>query len=114
MQSVDGMFANGLLSTPLVLPASVVGALAALFVVLMVMAMRRANRGGGPRLLLPLSALVIAVIAVVGLLERMTFNERTAEQRALLQRYTQLSSAAVMPGSPLACLDGSAGEQIEN
>jgi len=114
MQSVDGMFENGLLSTPLVLPASVAGALAALFVVLMVMAVRRASRGGGPRQLLPLSALVIAVIAVVGLLERMTVNERTAEQRALLQRYTELSSAAVMPGSPLACLDGSAGEQIES
>jgi len=114
MQSFDGMFANGLLSTPLVLPASVAGALAALFVVLMVIAARRASRSGGPRLLLPLSALVIAVIAVVGLLERMSVNERTAEQRALLQRYTQLSAAAVMPGSPLACLDGSAGEQIEN
>jgi len=114
MQSVEGMFENGLLSTPLVLPASVAGALAALFVVLTVMAVRRASRTGGPRQLLPLSAIVIAVIAVVGLLERMTINERTAEQRSLLQRYTQLSSAAVMPGSPLACLDGSAGEQIES
>jgi hypothetical protein len=114
MPTINGAFINGLLSTPLVLPASVAGALAALFVVIVVIAVRRAASGGGARLLLPLTAIVITAIAVIGVIERLATNERMAEQRALLQRSMQLSLTAVAPGSPLACLDGAAGEQIEN
>jgi hypothetical protein len=114
MPTIDGAFINGLLSTPLVLPASVAGALATLFFVIVVIAVRRAASGGGPRLLLPLSVIVIAALAVIGLLDRLATNERMTEARALLQRYTQLSLTAVAPGSPLSCLDGAAGEQIEN
>jgi hypothetical protein len=113
MPTIDGAFINGLLATPLVLPASVAGALAALFVVVIVIAIRRAASGGGARLLIPLTAIAVAAIAVVGVLERMATNERMAEQRALLLRHTQLSVTAVAPGSALACLDGAAGEQIE-
>jgi hypothetical protein len=110
----DSASINGLLSTPLVLPAPVAGALAALFLVMIVMAVRRAARGGGPRLLLSFSIVAIGVLAAIGILERLAANERTAEQRALLQRGAQLSMSAVAPGSPLACLDGVAGEQVEN
>jgi len=105
---------DGLLSTPLVLPAPVAGALAALFLVLVVIAVRRAARGGGPRLLFAFSVVAICAFAAIGILNRMAANERTAEQRALLQRDSQLSMSAVAPGSPLACLDGVAGEQVEN
>ena len=114
MPTIDGAFINGLLSTPLVLPASVAGALAALFFVIVVIAMRRAASGGGARLLLPLTAIVIAAIGLIGVIERLATNERMAEQRALLQRSMQLSLTAAAPGSPLSCLDGAAGEQIEN
>jgi hypothetical protein len=113
MPTIDGAFINGLLSTPLVLPASVAGALAALFVVIIVIAVRRAASGGGARLLVPLTAIAVAAIAVICVLEGMATNERMAEQRALLLRHTQLSLTAVAPGSALACLDGAAGEQIE-
>jgi hypothetical protein len=113
MPTIDGAFINGLLSTPLVLPASLAGALAALFVVVIVFAVRRAASSGAARLLVPLTALAVAAIAVIGVLERMATNERMAEQRALLLRHTQLSMSAVTPGSALACLDGVAGEQIE-
>jgi hypothetical protein len=113
MPTVDGAFINGLLSTPLVLPASLAGALVALFVVIIVIAVRRAANNGGARLLVPLTAIAVAAIAVVGLLERMATNERMAEQRALLARHTQLSLSAVAPGSALACLDGAAGDQVE-
>jgi len=105
---------NALLSTPLVLPAPVAGALAALFLVVVVMAVRQAFRGGGPRLLVPLAAIAIGGVAVISVLDRLVKNERAAEQRALLQRDSQLSISAVAPGSPLACLDGIAGEQVEN
>jgi len=113
MPTIDGAFINGLVSTPLVLPASLAGALAALFVVFIVFAVRRAASTGGARLLVPLTAIAVAAIAVIGVLERMATNERMAEQRALLLRHTQLSMSAVAPGSALACLDGVAGEQIE-
>ena len=68
MPPIDGAFINGLLSTPLVLPASVAGALAALFVVIIVIAVRRAASVGGARLLVPLTAIAIAAIAVIGVL----------------------------------------------
>jgi len=114
MPIVDSASINGLLSTPLVLPAPIAGALAALFFVMVVMAVRRAARGGGLRLLLPLSLIVVCVLAAISILDRLATNERTAEQRALLQREAQLSLSAVAPGSSLACLDGVAGEQVEN
>jgi len=114
MPIIDSASTNGLLSTPLVLPAPLAGALAALFLVIVVIAVRRVSRGAGPRLLLPLSAIVVAALAVMGLLDRLAVNERAAEQRALLQRSTQLNLSAIAPGSPLACLDGTAGEQVEN
>ena len=41
MSIIDSASVNGLLSTPLVLPAPVAGALAALFLVMVVMAVRR-------------------------------------------------------------------------
>src|SRR5437870_6467483 len=114
MPIVDGAAINGLFSTPLVLPAPVAGALAALFLVMVVMVVRRAASGGGLRLLLSLSVIGIGVLAAMGILDRLAMNERTAEQRVLLERDAQLSISAVAAGSPLACLDGVAGEQVEN
>ena len=103
-----------MLSTPLVLPASVAGALAALFVVLAVMALRRASAGGLQRLLLPVATIVVVALAAIALLDRMAHDSQAAERRALLQRHAELDVGALAPGSALACLDGGAGEAIEN
>src|SRR5215472_4000111 len=103
-----------MLSTPLVLPAPIAGALAALFLVIVIVAVRRAARGTGSRLVLPICAIAIGTLAVYGVLDRLANNERAAGERALLERSSQLSAAAVAPGSPLACLDGAAGEQVES
>src|SRR5471032_1791658 len=103
MPTIDGSSISGLLSTPLMLPASVAGALVALFIVLVVLALRRA--GGMPRLLLPVGALVIGVLAVVGVLNRLALDDRAAERRALLQRNAELNRSAVAPGTMLGCLD---------
>ena len=102
---------NGLLSSSFVLPASVAGALAAFFLVMVVVAVRQ---GGLSRLLLLLALVVLGALAVVGLLDRFSTSERLGEQRALLQRDSQLGMSAVASGSPLACLEGLAGEQVEN
>jgi hypothetical protein len=114
MPTLDGASLNGLLATPLVLPASVAGVLAALFVVLIVMALRRAGAGGLRRLLLPIGSIVLGALAVIAVLDRLALDSQAAERRALLQRNAELNVSAVAPGSVLSCLDGGAGEAIEN
>jgi hypothetical protein len=114
MPMVDSASMNGVLSTPLVLPAPMAGALAALFLVMVVIAMRRAVHDGGLRLLIPFCVIAAGAIAVIGVIDRLGKNERMAAQRDLLQRESQLSLSAIAPGSVLACLDGVAGEQVEN
>jgi hypothetical protein len=53
-------------------------------------------------------------VAVFGILDRLMRSERAAEDRALLERNSQLSLSATASGSALSCLDGLAGEEIEN
>ena len=109
-----GTFIDGLFSTPLVLPAPFAGALAALIVVLLAMAMRRPAGGNSSRVILSIVALVAAGVAIYSVLDRLTINERSAERRSLLDRKLQLGLAATAAGSSLACLDGVAGEDVEN
>ncbi len=69
----------------------------------------------GPiRIALSLAALALAGFAVYALIDRSTVAERAAERRALLAREVELSRIALAPGSALACLDGGAGETVEN
>ncbi len=113
MPTIDGLSLNALLSNPLVPGAFVAGALAALLVVLLVMLVRPAAGGGRP-MLLPIVVLALAGLAVVSILDRMARDERGAERRALAQRNADLTAQALAPGSALACLDGAAGEAVEN
>jgi hypothetical protein len=107
MPTIDGASLNGLLSTPLVL-----GALAALLAVLLILAVVRA--GIARRLLLSVAALVVFSIGAMALLDRMAETDRAAERRALVRRIAELSAQALAPGSMLACLDGTAGDGVEN
>ena len=108
-------FVEGLLSTPLVLPAPVAGGLAALFFVVVILAIRRMTpQGYASRFVVPLLAVAVVGMAIFAILDRLARNERASEQRALLERNGQLSLAAAAPGSALSCLDGLAGEDIEN
>ncbi len=66
------------------------------------------------RIVLSLAALTLGAVAVFALVERSTVAERAAERRALLARDAELSRMALTPGSALACLDGGAGEAVEN
>jgi hypothetical protein len=64
-------------------------------------------------------AVAVAVIgggalATIAVMDRMAAGEKAAERRALLQRNAELNVSAVAPGSALACLDGGAGETVEN
>ena len=88
------------------------GALAALTVGLLVLAFLRPDLAR--RLLLPVAALAIFGLGIIAIVDRMAEDERFAERRALAQRNAQLTGAAMAPGSTLACLDGAAGETVEN
>ena len=110
MPTLESALVNGLLSSSFVVPASVAGALAAFFLVMLVVAVRQATLGSVSRLLLPLSVIVLGALAVIGLLDRFS----TSERFGLLQRDSQLTMNAVASGSALACLEGLAGEQVEN
>jgi hypothetical protein len=105
---------NDLLATPLMLPVSVAGALAALFVVLLFLVLRRAGPPGISRVLVGIAGLGFVTLAVLAVLDRMETGERSAERRAILARNAELTAQVLAPGSMLACLDGAAGEVIEN
>jgi hypothetical protein len=113
MSIADSASANGLLSTPLVLPAPLAGALAALVLVIALILVRRSDSALISRVLVLVSVIVVCILVTTAVMDRLEMKERTAEQRALLQRDAQLSVSAITSGS-LACLDGVAGEQVEN
>jgi hypothetical protein len=108
---MDGTSLNGLLSSPLV---PIAGVLAAVAAMLLVMKYRPAWAEDTRRLLLPIVVLVLSGLGVVSILGRMAQDERGAERRALAQRSAELAAQALAPGSTLACLDGVAGEVVEN
>src|SRR5215470_19089868 len=108
MSIADSASTNGLLSTPLVLPAPLAGALVA-----MVLMLVRRSDAIVPRLLILVSAIAGCILVTTAIFDRLEMSDRTREQRALLQREAQLSVSAITSGS-LACLDGVAGEQVEN
>jgi hypothetical protein len=63
---------------------------------------------------MPVAVLAIAGIGVMAILDRMAEAERSAERRALSLRYAELTAQVLVPGSALSCLDGAAGEAVEN
>src|SRR3954447_11631923 len=84
-------------------------AIAALVAVVCVLAVRRPYaswRGAGLRLVI----VVLAIVATLGYFELSQDREMTTERRALATRQADLAIRALAPGSPLACLDGDAGE----
>src|ERR1017187_5363603 len=108
---MGGTSLNGLLSSPLV---PILGVLAAVGMMFLLMKYRLARVDGVRRLLLPIVVVVLAGVAVVSILARMAQEERGAERRARAQRSAELTAQALAPGSTLACLDGAAGEAVEN
>jgi hypothetical protein len=101
------------LTGTLTLPLWAAGAVTALFVVFCALALSRAGRegiaGGVARI-----ALVLVGAAVTWFfLEGTTRQDAAAERRALEARADVLATRAAAPGSPLACLDGMAGDAVE-
>lgn len=86
----------------------VVAALAGLVCMLLVRSPAR-WRGVLPRL----TVFAAATGAIIGYFQWATDRDLAAERRALQIRQADLAARALTPGSPLACLDGDAGEAVE-
>jgi hypothetical protein len=89
------------------------GALAALFVVFCAMALGRAGREGLLGGVARIALVLVGAIVTWFFLEGTTRQDAAAERRALETRADVLTTRATMPGSPLACLDGMAGDAVE-
>ena len=66
------------------------------------------------RIALSAAALALAVLAVLAVLDRLGDNARAAARQALLMRAAELERSALLPGSMLPCVDGTAGEAVGN
>src|SRR5690242_20602199 len=86
-------------------------AVAALVGLVCMLLVRSSSRWRGA--LLRLTVLVVAVTATVGFFRWIDDRDATAERRALQARQADLAARVLTPGSPLACLDGDAGETVE-
>jgi hypothetical protein len=87
-------------------------AVAALVAVMCVLLVRRPYaswRGAVLRLVI----VALAVVATFGYFRLADDRDQDADRRALAARQADLASRALTPGSPLACLDGDAGETVE-
>lgn len=69
------------------------------------------------RLLFAVAAVAMAAlagVAVVAAIQHVAATDLAAERRAIVARNTELTRAALAPGSALACLDGGAGEKASD
>jgi hypothetical protein len=99
------------LAGTLTLPLWMTGAIAALFVVFCALALSRKGLGGGlVRIALVLLGVVLSWLWLDGV-HRQTI---AVERRSLEERVGALATRAMMPGSPLACLDAVAGDAVES
>lgn len=95
------------------LPVWMAASLLVLFLVLSIVAVRRSDSFGSVAALFGVPALVVIAWAIWSFAEHSILWQRTAEREALNARALQLTTAAMTPGSPLACLDAGAGDIVE-
>ncbi len=97
----------------LTIPIWAVGAVAAVFLVLMMLAIAQAGIATVMHTL-PRAMIVIAVACAGWLyIDNTNKQERAAARRALDERFSALLARAMAPGSALSCLNGLSGEAVE-
>jgi hypothetical protein len=92
----------------LAVPIWLAGAAAAVFVVAILLAVKRA---GGVELITPLFRVGLIAAAVLGVW--LYVQQRGSERRAFEDREAVLIAGSIAPGSALSCLDELAGEAVE-
>jgi hypothetical protein len=97
----------------LTIPIWAAGAVSALFLALVILAIGRAGVAASINVLFRVALVAIAVSAGWLYFQRMERQEQAAELRQLDERLATLLVRAVAPGSALSCLDELAGETVE-
>jgi hypothetical protein len=97
----------------LTIPIWAAGAVSAVLLALVVLAIGRAGVATSINVLFRVAVVAIALSAGWLYIQRMDRQEHTAEIRSLDERSAALLARAVAPGSALSCLDELAGETVE-
>jgi hypothetical protein len=100
-------------SGTLVLPLWSAVFVAALFVASSVYVLGRAGRDGMVEALPRVGLLLVGALLVWAFLDAKSAGNLAAQRRALDARLLEMTTRALVPGSPLACLDASAGDLVE-
>jgi hypothetical protein len=95
------------------LPLWAAAALLVLLLVISIMAVRRSGSFVPVGALFGIPALVVIAWSAWSFVGQSAQGLRVAERDALNARALQLATAAMAPGSALACLDGGAGDVVE-
>jgi len=98
----------------LALPLWAVGALAAVFVVFCALALSQAGRDGAVGSVARIALVMVGAVLTWFFLGGTSKQDAAAKRRALAARADTLAARAMMPGSPLACLDAMAGDAVES
>ena len=94
------------------LPLWTTAALLVLLLVILIIAARRSGSFASVAALFGVAALVVVAFAAWNFADHSIQRQRMVERETLNARALQLTAAAMAPGSPLACLDGVAGEAV--
>ena len=97
----------------LVLPLWSAAVCAALFAAYWVLVLARAGRDGVGQAFSRAGLLLIGGAVAWAVLDATSAGMFADQRRALDARLLEMSTRALMPGSPLACLDATAGELVE-
>ena len=97
----------------LTIPIWAAGALSAVFLALVVLAIGRAGVATSVNVLFRVAIVAIAVSAGWLYIQRLERQEQATELRLFYERSAALLAGAVAPGSALSCLDELAGETVE-
>lgn len=95
------------------LPFWAAGALLVLFLIVFLRALRRFGSAGSVAALFGVPALVVIAWSAWNFADQSILRQRVAEREALNARALQLTTAAMAPGSALACLDAGAGDVVK-
>jgi membrane protein implicated in regulation of membrane protease activity len=111
--SLDGLPGLDLSNGTFTVPLWAVGIAAALFVALIVIAVIRAGLSEFGSLTFRVAVIVIAVVFGWTYISRTGERDRAEERRGLDQRAAELVGRAIVPGSPIACLEATNTETVE-
>jgi hypothetical protein len=110
---VSGMPSVDMAMGTLTIPIWAAGAVSAVFVVAIVLAVGKA---GAATLIATLFRAAILLVAIYGgwlYMQRSTQESQAADRRALDERSAALMARAIAPGSALSCLDEVGGDTVE-